>query len=392
LHIEPTNHSPLTGLTYELQTMRKILFFIVLLFLGRNTHAQVVLNLQLPPLGLTIKPQLWNLSLVNTSAQDLQVRIEMVMTDVSNNQRVLTGTSKLILLPRGVKQLQLSDVMPITYNPGSPGYAVDPSPEGFLPIGLFNICYTVIRVQSDEVDRLGEECETIEVEPISPPQLMMPLDEEQVDITRPFFAWIPPSPFNTLNSLLFDWVLVEVQATQSPADAIQQNVPVLSRQNISFTNLQYPLSAPELDSSKLYAWRITAKNNMSPIANSEVWSFRVRQFAPDTGSIKRSVDLFVKLNRTESAAYTLCNGVLRYEYLQEINQPHVQVAIYDISDASRKQVQLDSSSIPVRFGQNFHQIDLRSNSGMVDRHMYLMELVNGTGEKWYLKFEYRKPD
>ncbi|WP_315819556.1 hypothetical protein [Paraflavitalea speifideaquila] len=77
-------------------------------------------------------------------------------------------------------------MIPITYNPGSAGYAVDPSPEGFLPIGLFNICYTAIRIESDAVDRLGEECETIEIEPVSPPQLMIPMDEEQVTITRPF--------------------------------------------------------------------------------------------------------------------------------------------------------------------------------------------------------------
>lgn len=370
--------------------MRKILFITVLLALGWSAHAQVVLNLQLPPLGLTIKPQLWNLSLVNTSGQDMQVRIEMVMTDVNTNQRVLTGTSRLMLLPRGIKQIQLTDVMPITYNPGSPGYAVDPSPEGFLPIGLFNICYTVISINNDAVDRLSEECETIEIEPISPPQLMMPLDEEQVDITRPFFAWIPPSPFNTLNSLLYDWVLVEVQSTQSPADAIQQNVPVLSRQNISFTNFQYPLASPELDSSKLYAWRITAKNNMTPVANSEVWSFRVRQFGLDTALIKAGAPYFAKLKREEDASYSICSGVLRYEYLHELNEPRVEVAIFDISDAGRKQVQLDSTSLPVQFGQNFQQIDLRNNTDMIDKHMYLLELVNARKERWCLKFEYRE--
>ncbi|AXY76937.1 hypothetical protein D3H65_24410 [Paraflavitalea soli] len=370
--------------------MKKILFFTVLISLGISAHAQVVLNLQLPPLGLTIKPQLWNLSLINTSAQDMQVRIEMVMTDVRNNQRVLTGTSKLILLPKGIKQVQLNDVLPITYNSGSPGYAVDPSPEGFLPIGLFNICYTAIRVESDAVDRLGEECETIEIEPISPPQLMMPLDEEQVEITRPFFAWIPPSPFNTLNSLLYDWVLVEVQPTQSPADALQQNVPVLSRQNIAYTNFQYPLSSPELDSSKLYAWRITARNNLAPIGNSEVWSFRVRRFGLDSNITKAGGSYFSKLSRTEDAAYAICNGVLRFEYLNEFNEPQVEVAIFDLSDAGRKQVQLDSASLPVQFGQNFQQMDLRRNNDLKDKHMYLLELVNARREKWYLKFEYRE--
>ncbi|WP_315819555.1 hypothetical protein [Paraflavitalea speifideaquila] len=81
--------------------MRKIFLFTALIALGLSGNTQVVLNLQLPPLGLTIKPQLWNLSLINTSQQDMQVRIEMIMTDVATNQRVLTGTSKLIHLPRG---------------------------------------------------------------------------------------------------------------------------------------------------------------------------------------------------------------------------------------------------------------------------------------------------
>lgn len=369
--------------------MRKIILIGLLLVVLQSATAQVVLNLQLPPMGLTIKPQLWNLSLINTSPQDMQVRIEMVMTDVNNNQRVLTGTSRVILLPKGIKQLQLNDVMPITYNPGSPGYAVDPSPTGFLPIGLFNICYTVIKLESDAADRLGEECETIEIEPISPPQLVMPLDEEQVDITRPFFAWIPPSPYNTLNGLLYDWILVEVQGTQSPADAIQQNVPVLNRQNISFTNFQYPLASPELDSSKLYAWRITAKNNMSPIANSETWSFRVRKYLPDTIPGVPS-GFFARLGRVEDAAFTVCTGVLRFEYNNELNSPAVNLKLYDISSTNRKLITLENTAQQVRLGQNFVQVDLRETSGMINKHMYLLEVENARKEKGYLKFEYRE--
>ncbi|MBO9566687.1 MAG: hypothetical protein J7621_28195 [Niastella sp.] len=369
--------------------MRKIILSGFLLIVLQSLHAQVVLNLQLPPMGLTIKPQLWNLSLINTSPQDMQVRIELVMTDVRNNQRVLTGTSRVILLPKGIRQLQVNDVMPITYNSGSPGYVVDPSPQGFLPIGLFNICYTVIKLESDAADRLGEECETIEIEPISPPQLVMPLDQEQVDITRPFFAWIPPSPLNTLNGLLYDWTLVEVQPTQSPSDAIQQNVPVLQRQNISFTNFQYPLSSPELDSSKLYAWRITAKNNMAPIANSEVWSFRVRKYLPDTipGMI---TGFFAKLKREEDAAFTICTGVLRFEYVNELNSGAVNLRLYDISSSKRKPIGLDSMAKQVRMGQNFVQVDLRETPGMVNKHMYLLEVLNARNEKGYLRFEFRE--
>lgn len=370
--------------------MKKKLLVGALIVLSLCSRAQVMINLQLPPLGLTIKPQLWNLSLVNTANHDMEVRIEMVMTDVSSNQRVLTGTSRLFQLPRGAKQLQIADVMPITYNPGAAGYPVDPGPDGFLPVGVFNICYSVIRVTgNDGMETLGEACETLEIEPISPPQLVIPLDQEKVDITRPLFAWVPPSPVNSFYQLLYDWVLVEVQATQSPADAIQQNIPVLTRQNLSFTSFQYPLSSPELDTSKLYAWRITAKNSMTTVANSEVWSFKVNRYASDTFS-NAGTGYFARLHTTEDAAFILCSGVLRFEYMNEHNSSSARVKLFNISSPNRREVTIEAPEQQIRVGQNFMQLDLREQSGMTNGHLYLLELTNFRNEKWYLKFEYRK--
>ncbi|WP_276482889.1 hypothetical protein [Paraflavitalea pollutisoli] len=369
--------------------MRRTTLLICWLLAAQLLHSQVVVNLQLPPLGLTIKPQLWNLSLVNTSAQTMLVRVEMVMTEVHTNQRVLTGTSQAVPLPKGIKLLQAQDLGTITYNMGSPGYTIDPSPAGFLPTGVFRICYTILKIESDYADRLGEECETIEVEPISPPQLVMPLDEEAVDITRPFFAWVPPAPFNTLNGLLYDWVLVEVQSTQSPADAIQQNIPLLSRQNIAYTNFQYPLASPELDSSKLYAWRITAKNNLLPIANSEVWTFRVRTLEVDTNRYV-SPGSFAQLQRTEDAAFVICSGVLRFAFTNEVNSQQMSLRLFDISSANRKSIAIEAPATPIVAGQNLLQVDLRNSSGMVNRHIYLLEVTDAKGEKGFLRFEYRE--
>ncbi|WP_315819557.1 hypothetical protein [Paraflavitalea speifideaquila] len=130
---------------------------------------------------------------------------------------------------------------------------------------------------------------------------------------------------------------------------------------------------------------------MAPIANSEVWSFRVKQFGVDSNINIVGGPYFSKLTRTEEAAYVISNGILRFEYLHELNEPHVEVSIVDISDAGRKQVQLDSTKIPVQFGQNFQQMDLRQNNDMKNKHMYLLELINARREKWYLKFEYRTP-
>ena len=370
--------------------MRRTFLFLIGLIWAFELDAQVILTVQMPPQGLTIKPQLWSLALINTS-EDMQVKIEMVMTDVSNNQQVFTGVTRIFNLPKGTRQLQFGDVMPVTYNIVNPGYGVDPNPDGFIPIGVFNVCYSVIKVLNDASERLVEECETIEIEPISPPQLVIPSDSERVENTRPFFTWLPPSPVSLFNSLNYDWILVEVMNMQSGADAVQQNIPIYQQLNLKTTNFQIPLSVTDLDTAKLYAWRVTAKNNTSVVANSEVWTFRVGRLLPNkpTPSMEGS---YTKVRKEEDGATIICYGKLRYEYLNEINSSLLQLRLFDISSVSRKEVSLESSTQSIKFGQNFLQLDLSDNTGMKLGHIYLLELTNAKKEKWYLKFQYRKTE
>lgn len=370
--------------------MKKSMLTGICLVLLKLVSAQVLVNIQLPATGLTVKSQLWNLSVVNTG-QEIQAQIEVTLTDASNNQRVFSGTSRSVTLPKGVKQLRIADVMPVNYAVAGTGYGIDASPDGFLPMGVFNVCYTIVKFNNDAAEQVSEDCETIEIEPVSPPLLIMPADSEYVELPRPFFNWLPPTPFNVFNNLLYDWVLVEVQGNQSAADAIQQNIPVLVQQNLPYTSLQYPLSMPQLDSTKLYAWRVSAKNNTSVIANSEVWSFRIQRFTTDTTTYARD-GYYARVQREENAAFVICSGVLRFEYIHESNQEEVAIRIYDISKTGRTELQLDAAVLPVRFNQNFMQLDLRSIGGIKNKRMYLLEITDKRNEKWYLKFEYRKPE
>ncbi|WP_207512924.1 hypothetical protein [Longitalea luteola] len=367
--------------------MKKVLLFIGLLAVC-GVNAQVVINPQLPPLGLTIKPQLWNVSLINTTGQNMNVQLQMVMTDAATSQAVLSGASPTFTIPAGVKLVTANDVSPVTYNNGT-GYTIDPSPAGFLPVGVYNICYTVTRWNKDIPEQIAEECVTAAVEPITPPQLVQPADSDRVLLRRPFFTWLPPTPHNSFSSLLYDWSLVEVQATQSAADAIQQNIPVLLQSNISFTSFQYPLSMAELDSTRLYAWRVIAKNNGMPVANSEIWCFRIQPFTNDTIK-KPSSGTYAALRRTHDASYVISNGLLRYQYQHEINSNSIQFRITDITNANQTAIQLDSNLSAVKYGSNYITLDLTDKVGMIDRHMYLLEVTNAVNERWYLKFEYRK--
>jgi hypothetical protein len=363
------------------------LLFIAGLMMSWCLQAQVVVTLQLPPLGLTIKPQLWNMSLINTTGASMTVQIAMVMTDAGSGHTVLTATTPTIILPAGARVINANTVAPVTYTAGA-GYTIDANPNGFLPVGVYNICYVVTRWTNDVSDELANDCVTAEVEPISPPQLIQPGDSDRVLVRRPLFTWLPPTPYNSFSNLLYDWVLVEVQPTQSGADAIQQNVPVYLQSNISFTSLQYPLNMPELDTGKVYAWRVTAKNNISPIANSEVWSFTIQRFANDTLHTANK-GYYAQLRRAQDASYVISGSNLRFLYVHELNSGSVQVKVTDISRATQQEVSLDSSSLGVKYGTNYMNLDL-GNSGLADKHMYLLTIINDRNEHWFLKFEYRQ--
>jgi hypothetical protein len=144
---------------------------------------------------------------------------------------------------------------------------------------------------------------------------------------------------------------------------------------------------PELDTGKLYAWRVTAKNNVTPIANSEVWSFRLQPLTNDTVRASGK-GYYAQLRREPDASYVITGGILRFLYQQEFNSNTVQLNVTDISSANHQPVQLDSSQLAVQYGANYISLDL-TGKGLTSKHLYLLDLMNERNEHWYLKFEYR---
>jgi hypothetical protein len=371
--------------------MKKMMISLLLLMGLLSASGQVLLNLQLPPSGIYLKSQLWNFSVINTSGQPISVKIEMTFIDAANGQRIMTASSGIVLLTQQVTQLQSANLTPIVYSIINNSYNIDTNPNGFLPVGRFDVCFAVMQVNQDVTDKLAEECETIEVEPASPPILVEPADGNQSDVTRPFFTWVPPAPVASFNNLVYDWVLVQVQGNQTPADAILQNAPIHAQQNIAVNSLLYPASLPQLESDKTYAWQVAAKSANNAIAKSDIYTFTVRYFTPDTLQRQGGNGYYVPLKRENDAAYSICTGMLRYEYLNEINDTTAKISICEITGTARTRINLQTDMVKLKFGYNYLVTDLFNNSGMIDKHIYLVELINSKQERWYLKFEYRAP-
>ncbi|WP_207513123.1 hypothetical protein, partial [Longitalea luteola] len=98
---------------------------------------------------------------------------------------------------------------------------------------------------------------------------------------------------------------------------------------------------------------------------------------------------YAHMRREQDASYVISGATLRFMYQHELNSSSVQLRITDISKNPQQEVALDSSNLAVNYGSNYLSLDL-GNKGLINRHMYLLDLSNDRNEHWYLKFEYRQ--
>ncbi len=257
--------------------MYKTLFiFLLITTVTANIFAQVTISLQVPPTGVMQKSQLWNMVLVNTSETPLRLYVGLSLLSAKDNRPVMTATTRAFILAKGAKQLSLSEISPIQYNFLSSVFDVDRSPDGLLPIGNYKACYTVYRTEKTEQTPLAEDCLPVEVQPLSPPLLNTPADADTISTPYPQFTWLPAIPVNLFSNLNYDLILVEVLPGQTKGEAIQKNLPLFNMGYCKTPFNNYPASNKSLDTGRLYAWKIIAKNEDDFVAESETWTFRIK--------------------------------------------------------------------------------------------------------------------
>ncbi len=370
--------------------MKKI-FVLALMLAGLQVNSQLLVNLQLPPNGVMHKSQLWNMTITNTGATTISIHIELMFTDAINSMQVMSAATLAITAAPGVTQLNNSLLQPIQYNVLSPAYTVDASPNGLLPVGDFEVCYSFLSHYIDGVEKIAEACQELIIEPLSPPQLVYPYDQAVIETKNPQLTWLPPMPVSLFTNLKYDLDLVEIFPNQSPADAMQQNLPLFHQQGVAATTLLYPVNAPSLELNKPYGWRIIAKSSEMQVGQSETWIFSINEFIKADNIL--SFDLpFAKLKKDDGGGYAIFLNELRFDYLNDNADTTWNLIVYDVSVTEKKQVALTMDSIKLNPGQNLVRYDLNNITGFIHKHIYLLEVINSRKETWRLKFEYRKQD
>src|SRR5579875_2778409 len=107
-----------------------------------TSWGQLSVSLHEPPSGIVQKSQLWNVTLIYTGNAPIQISIALTLSDIKDNETVMTAFTKPITLVKGIKQIKASDLGPIDYNYLSAGFTNSMFPDAFLPIGNYRACYS----------------------------------------------------------------------------------------------------------------------------------------------------------------------------------------------------------------------------------------------------------
>lgn len=357
-----------------------MLFCLLLSGVMVTSHAQISMTLQVPPAGVLVKNQLWNVVLVNAGNSNMLVRVNLVLLDAQTNQPVITAVSAPVSLGKGARQIQARDVSPVQYAYSIPGGKIDMDPNGMLPAGRYQACYTV--VGADKGNTWVENCIPVNVDPLSPPLLNTPANEDKLNTPYPQFTWLPPTPVGLFNDLGYAMILVEVLPGQGKADAIQQNVPLNASVYTKDLFWNYPASTRSLDTGKVYAWRIVAMNSGKAVALSDIWTFKVTTVKPAAASVKEAP--YVAVQRTQDASIATAGNVLRVTYNNAAADTSIKYTITSIEEPGNPVVQ--EGELRVQYGSNQLQVPVKRNKRIVENKVYLFRFTSGRNESWSVKF------
>ena len=364
-------------------------FYFLLLLQSLAARGQLIVNPQLPPSGIVLKSQLWNMVITNNSQNEESVIVNVMISDSHTGEEILGASTAPVLLNPGSNMLNSNMLMPIQYNIRSSSYQIDADQNGLLPPGSFLVCYNVYSTKQNIL--LGQGCNTIIVEPLSPPQLILPENQSSLDSSNlPQFSWLAPQPSNLFTNLHYDLYLVQIDSGQQATDAVQSNIPVFYQGDIYGTSLVYPASSPALQPGGQYAWKIVARDNQSAVSSSEVWAFAVS--TPNNDKMKNSTLPFTRLQKEGESGYSVCSGTLKFAYINEAADTFWNIRVFDISSTNLQTVPFSFDSIPINRGLNLVQTELTTSPAFMDKHIYLLELHNSRNEIWRMKFEFLRPE
>jgi hypothetical protein len=239
-------------------------------------QGNVTVTLLRPPPNQLRVADLWKVDLNNMTDRTFTVYLHGTAEEQSDGLIVDARSHEFRLLPRQKVRLTGTMLEPITVDEWHEGYKDVIFRSGQVPTGSYRVCVEVLLAENDSL--LGTDCYDQEIEQLSPPILIFPIDESTVVDKYPTFNWLPPTPARQDDRLTYQLRIVEVLGRQTGFDAMESNPAFFDLRDITSNSLRFPIGARGFIVGNTYAWQIraympTRTGERRPIVESEIWTF-----------------------------------------------------------------------------------------------------------------------
>jgi hypothetical protein len=341
-------------------------------------QAQITLTTQVSNTGVMLKDQLWNVIITNNTNDIANVKIELDVTDLLIGQSVLNASSGKLSLGKGMKIITIRDMQPVVYN-----FAATEFTGNYIPCGSYRVHHRLIQETTKGDIPVADEVTSVNVTPMSPPLLIYPEDKSGTDNVYPQFTWMPPAPAEMFSPLVYDLNVVMIEDGQSPKEAIEFNRPVYSNTNIQSPPEKMPTSFEQLQQGKSYAWQVTARSGMACASPTDVWVFSIGK-----DSVSKIIESapYTRLSTAGTEITTAQEGIVKMEYLNNINDKEVKCTVYKANEKEKKGRKEIHFTLKVSNGQNYLSYNVGKKLKGEKNMVYELSLKNGRGEEWLMQF------
>ena len=263
---------------------------------------------------------------------------------------------------------------------------------GYIPSGNYMFCLIVFNLSEEELSN-PDVCHLFTSWPVTPPRLLLPQDNSDIDTELPLFSWTHVMPYKP--SVTYNLQLVELFDGQGPFDAFQSNYIFYKSNIIRLNSFQYPISAPSLNSCRSYAWRIIGNYD------SQQTDFQTQVFNTICDSVVEDVeenkkdptasDVYYELSRILDASFYHVKGNFKI-ILKNSYGPldRMKYALYDKDNvnisASNTLFNIVSEDESLSLNSNIFIVDIE-RLGLINDEFYVLE-VQGPKRKYYMKIKY----
>lgn len=355
--------------------MKKYTFiFFACFLLALQAFSQTSIQLTRYPLLDFRVSGVFDINLVNLSAQGKQGTLKAVITNATNSTIVAEVSSSLITLEPGLNQLTSSAV-----NKTATFYDTYVQTTDRLGTATHEVCITFS--EASGIEPVSVECTNITPPPYSLPYLVYPYHESVSGEKHPNLMWsVALAPGMDVKYKL---ELAEILNGQLPNDAIINNYKLVQSDLLGINNLFYPATAQELAYGKSYAWQVSTFINGTLAGKTEVWSFSLVQDTPSVTGEEIPLNYIILSDINLEGIYTTKDKKLFLELDEKYVYDQVSFTIYEDGSQKKQVCELTESR---KTGLNLYTLALNNCEKNLKKDVVYYLAVKSNNKVYQLKF------